>query len=126
MTIYYRCDAVCKLFPIRSKTLVTIWSHSVDGMISTEFSWFLILILIQAIDLDQIVSEHYERSCSQQTTQVTNRIVTATPPSVQSKVRGAPVGACNAESADSSLKTCVHGVQVGSVLNPLNNLMIGN
>ncbi|KAG0568238.1 hypothetical protein KC19_6G005000 [Ceratodon purpureus] len=68
--------------------------------------------LLQAIDLDQIVSEHYEKSCSQPTTQVTNRVGSNTPPSVQSKVRGAPEGVVKAESAAFSHKLCAHGVEV--------------
>lgn len=67
----------------------------------------------QAIDLDQIVSEHYEKSCSQQTTQVTSRIGNTTPPSVQSKVRGAPEVVGKAESATFAHMLCAHGVEVG-------------
>jgi hypothetical protein len=63
--------------------------------------------------LDQIVSEHYEKSCSQQTTQVTNRVGNTTPPSVQSKVRGAPEGVGKAEGAAFAHKLCAHGVEVG-------------
>lgn len=126
MTICYRYNALCRLLPVSLKnprviillSVILLWQsgpYSVDCKLSTKFLWWLtwILILIQAIDLDQIVSEHYERSCSQQNTQVTNRVGIATPPSVQSKVCGAPVGVCNAENSASSLKTCAHGVQVG-------------
>ena len=59
------------------------------------------------------MSEHYEKSCSQPTTQVTNRVGSNTPPSVQSKVRGAPEGVVKAESAAFSHKLCAHGVEVG-------------
>lgn len=69
-------------------------------------------IFVQAIDLDQIVNEHYEKSCSQQSTQVTHKV--ATPPSVQSKVRGAPESVWKPETAGSAHKLCAHGVEVGS------------
>lgn len=75
------------------------------------------MVFFQAIDLDQIVSEHYVKSCSQQSTQVTNRVGSTTPPSVQSKVRGSLEDVVKAENAASAHKLCSHGVEVGYLEN---------
>jgi hypothetical protein len=69
--------------------------------------------ILQSIDLDQIVSEHYERGCSQQSTQVTSNVRTATPPSVESKSRAAFMtpGTTTLAETDSHF-LCRHGVEV--------------
>ncbi len=68
---------------------------------------------MQSIDLDQIVSEHYERGCSQQSTQVTSNVRTATPPSVESKSRAAFITPGTTTLAETeSHFLCRHGVEV--------------
>lgn len=70
-------------------------------------------LFMQGLDLDQIVSEHYEKGSSQQSTQIANQVKTATPPSVQSKVRGASETPWKPESSETAPQVlCRHGVEV--------------